>query len=176
MTDDEKLKVWSGYAEISRKWITVMDAKAGFISGLNFGLLALLWSGAKIQDGGCLTKWLGVIATLLIVVSVICAIVSAIPRESLSKIFGKGIRWSGNYKPFSYYGFVAQTFEPSDFERLKTEANTLDTARVAEEALEQHFVLSHTIARKSGYVRIAGSLLAGATCLSGLTVIARLLS
>lgn len=174
MDDKDRLKAWSSYAEISRKWVTVMDAKAGFIAALNLGLLALLWSGAKIQDGGCVTKWTGVAATVLIVASISCAVWVALPRESLKDIFGKGIRWHADYKPVSYYGFISKEYGKRDFEKLKVYADRLTDAQLADEALEQHFVISHTAARKSGFVKIAGLLLLAAASLSGLAVITRL--
>ncbi|NJD24560.1 MAG: hypothetical protein FIB06_04040 [Betaproteobacteria bacterium] len=174
MEDEERFKVWSSYAEISRKWVVVMDTKAGFIAALDLGLLGLLWSGARIQEGGCATKWIGVAATIIIVASVACAIWVALPRESLAAIFGKGIRWHGDYKPVSYYGFISQTYGKMEFAKLKNYAGGLTHAQLADEALEQHFVLSHAAARKSGFVRIAGFLLLAAASLSGLAVLTRL--
>lgn len=174
MEDEDRFKAWSSYAEISRKWVVLMDTKASFIAALNLGLLALLWSGAKIQDGGCATKWIGVAATLFIVASVSCAIWVALPRESLAAIFGKDIRWHGNYKPVSYYGFISQSYGQMDFAKFKDYASGLTQAQLAEEALEQHFVLSHAAARKSGFVKIAGFLLLAAASLSGLAVLTRL--
>lgn len=174
MEDEDRFKVWSSYAEISRKWVVVMDTKAGFIAALNMGLLALLWSGVKIQDGGCVTKWIGVAASLFIVASVSCAIWVALPRESLASIFGQGIRWHGDYKPLSYYGFISQSYGKADFAKLKDYAGGLTQAQLAEEALEQHFVLSHAAARKSGFVKIAGLLLLAAASLAGLAVLTRL--
>ncbi len=174
MEDEDRFKVWSSYAEISRKWVAVMDAKAGFIAALNLGLLALLWSGAKIQDGACATKWIGVAATVFIVASISSAIWVALPRESLTAIFGRGIRWHGDYKPVSYYGFISQAYGKTDFAKLKDYVGGLTPAQLAEEALEQHFVLSHVAARKSGFVTIAGFLLLAAASLSGFAVLTRL--
>jgi hypothetical protein len=174
MEDEDRLKAWTSYAEISRKWAVVMDTKAGFITALNLGLLSLLWSGAKIQDSGCTTKWIGIAATFLIVASVSCAIWVALPRESLAAIFGKGIRWHGDYKPLSYYGFISQAYGQTDFAKLRDYASGVTQAQLAEEALEQHFVISHAVARKSGFVKIAGFLLLAAAGLSGLALLTRL--
>ena len=47
MDSGEHLKVYQGFAE-NRKWVSVMDAKAGFISAMNAGVLTFIWSGAKL--------------------------------------------------------------------------------------------------------------------------------
>jgi len=36
----QKLDAWARYATISREWVRVLDAKAGFITALNLGLMA----------------------------------------------------------------------------------------------------------------------------------------
>jgi hypothetical protein len=176
MGDEERFKAWSIYAEISRKWITVMDTKAGFITALNLGLMALLWSGVKVQDGGCITKAFGAAATLSVMASILCAIWVALPRESLKSVFGSGMRWHSDYKPISYYGYVSQAYGKREFEKLKDYAAGLTQAQLAEEALEQHFVLSHTAAQKTGYVKIAGLLLLVAMGLSVIAALTRLSS
>lgn len=175
MTDEDRFKAWSGYADISRKWALAMDTKASFVSALNLGLLALLWSGAKIQEGGCLVQWLGAIASVSAAASIFCAVWATLPRESLANIFGHGMRWHESYKPLSYYGFVAQAYGKKDFEKLKEYADTLSHVQLAKEALEQHFVISHAIARKSGFLKIAGFLLILAVSLAIVAVLARLI-
>jgi len=176
MTDEERLKAWSSYADISRKWVQAMDTKAGFVSALNLGLLALLWAGMKIQEGICLVKWLGAGGTLCAVASIFFAIWATLPRESLAHIFGKGMRWHDAYKPLSYYGYIAQSFGRNEFGKLREHADGLTLAQLAEEALEQHFVISHGVARKSGFVKIAGFLLMAGVGFAGAAVLARLVS
>lgn len=176
MTDEDRFKAWSGYAEISRKWAVTMDTKAAFISALNIGLLATIWSGAKIHEGACLTKALGGASTVCSVLSIFCAIWVALPRESLSDIFGKGVRWHDSYKPVSFYGYVAQAYRRGEFEKLAEHVATLDQGKLAEEALEQHFVISHAVSRKSGFVKIAGVLLMLSVAFAGAAVISRLAS
>jgi hypothetical protein len=174
MDDEDRFKAWASYAEISRKWALAMDAKAGFVSALNLGLLAALWSGAKIQDGGCLTRWLGSVATVCSILSILFAIWAALPRQSLKDIFGKGMRWHGDYKPLSYYGYVAQAYGRTDFAKLLDHAKPLDHCNLAEEALEQHFVISHAVSAKAGFVKLAGILLMVGVFLTGAAVISRL--
>lgn len=176
MDSEERFKAWSGYAEISRKWAQVMDAKAGFVSALNIGLLAALWSGAKIQEAESCVRWSGMVATFCAILSILFAVWAALPRGKLSEIFGSGIRWHSDYKPISYYGYVAQAFESGDFKKLSDHAASLDYDKLAEEALEQHFVISHAVSIKSGFVKVAGVLLMLAVVFTGIAVILRVIA
>ncbi len=174
MNDEDRWKAWSSYADISRKWATTMDAKAGFLTALNMGLLALIWSGARIQEGNWIAKAIGAGASTVALLSILCAIWSTLPRETLASLFGKGMRWHEKYKPISYYGYVATAFEQKDIDKLKQHVDNLTHADLAAEALEQHFVISRTVVRKSGFVKIAGGLLMVATTMAGLSVLLRL--
>lgn len=159
-------KAFSAYAEISRKWVSVMDTKAGFVAALNLGLLGFLWTGAKLAEAQGLVRWLAMSATVFSIVSIVSAIWVAIPRETLHEIFGRKMRWDPQNKPVSFYGFVASEYGASDFERYRSYVTSLEMADLAQEALKQHFVICHSIARKSLYVKTAGLfLLAALGCL-----------
>ena len=165
LTDEERYKAYAAYAEVSRKWVSVMDAKAGFVAALNLGMLAFLWTGSKLSDVDGAVRWFALAATVFSLCSIFCAIWVAMPRESLQQIFGTGIRWHGSYKPISYYGFVALEYGKCDFKAMKAYADSLRMADLAHESLEQHFVISHSVARKSGFVKLAGIfLLFGIAC------------
>jgi hypothetical protein len=47
MDDEDRYKAFAAYAEIGRKWVAIMDAKAGFLAALNLGMLAFLWTTAS---------------------------------------------------------------------------------------------------------------------------------
>jgi hypothetical protein len=173
MKNEDRFKVWSGYAEISRKWASVMDAKAGFIAAMNFGLVGFLWSGAKLSDCNGLVSWSVIGSTVLSLASVIAAISVALPRERLSSALGSGMRWSANYQPISYYGFVATAYNGKKFEKFRSHVDSLTYAALANEALEQHFVLSHVVLRKAGFVKLAGIFLLLALVLAGTALILR---
>jgi len=49
---EDRLKIYMAMVETSRKWVSVMDTKAGFLSGLNALLLGYIWTGAKLMEGG----------------------------------------------------------------------------------------------------------------------------
>lgn len=158
-------KTFSAYAEISRKWVSVMDTKAGFISALNLGILAFLWTGAKLSEVQGAVRWLAISATVLSLFSIVGAIWVAIPRETLKEIFGKKIRWDPNNKPVSFYGYVASEYDAADFQRYQSYVRGLEMTELAQEALKQHFVICHSVAKKSRYVRVAGLfLLASLIC------------
>ena len=81
MTHEERYKAYTAFAEISRKWVTVMDTKAGFIAALNLGLLGFLWTGAKLFSFEGLTRWLTLSSTVLALISLLAAIlVSCLER------------------------------------------------------------------------------------------------
>jgi hypothetical protein len=173
MKNEDRFKVWSGYAEISRKWASVMDTKAGFIAALNLGLVSFLWSGAKLADYGGFVRWLVIGSTVLSLASLIAAILVALPRERLSSALGSGMRWSANYQPISYYGFVATAYNGNEFEKFRSHVYSQTYDALANEALEQHFVLSHIVIRKAGFVRVAGIFLLLALVFANATLIVR---
>lgn len=172
-TTEAKLKAWSSYAETSRKWTQIMDAKAGFITALNLGLLALLWSGVKVQDGCSISKWLGALATFSAFFSICSAIFATLPRESLKNIFGRPVAWKSDYLPISYYGAISKAFKPEEFTEFFKLADMQTEEQMAYEALEQHFVISHGAAKKSKYVTRAGRLLLLAVIVTGLAIFAK---
>lgn len=133
-----------------------MDTKAGFIAALNLGLIGFLWSGANLADHGGLARWSVITSTVLTLVSIIAAISVVLPRERLSSALGRGTQWSANYQPISYYSFVATAYSGKDFEKFRSHVHSQTYAALANEALEQHFVLSHIVARKAGFVKVAG--------------------
>lgn len=173
MTNEERLKLCLAYAEITRKWVSVMDAKAGFVVALNVGLVGFLWSGAKLADAGGAVSWFVIGSTVLSLTSIIAALSAAIPRESLASALGSGMRWTANYQPISYYGYVATNYTGKEYNKFKTYVDSLSDSEIADEALEQHFVVSHVVLRKGRFVRLAGLLLVPALLLAGTALIVR---
>lgn len=173
LTAEERYKTFSVYADISRKWVAVMDAKAGFIAALNLGLLAFLWTGAKLSEIDGSVRWLVLTASGLSLCSILSAIWVAMPRESLKQIFGGTMRWHSPYRPLSYYGYVASQYGRGDFTKLKSHAMEMQMSDLASEALEQHFVISHSVARKSVFVKLAGIILLVALTCAGAALLIR---
>jgi hypothetical protein len=152
MEIDERLKIYLSFADVSRRWTSVMDAKAAFLSALNGGLLAFMWGGAKIESWDVFEKTLGYCATLIALFGLMAALWTIAPREKLSFIVGKRSRWQAEYKPVSFYGYIAKQYGKYDFKSMESDLSKMDAAQFAHEALEQHFNISRVIQTKSEWV------------------------
>lgn len=152
MDDDDRLKLYSSYAEIDRKWTSVMDSKGTFFSAMNAGILAFLWGSIKIKDWEGAAFAFGVAATVSSLFALIAAILVIAPRESLSILVGKRSPWTAKYKPLSFYGYIAKRYGKSDLKDMVRDFRELETEAFAYEALEQHHSISQVIQRKSNWV------------------------
>lgn len=175
MNDADKLKIYTTMAETTRKWVSVMDTKAGFLSALNAGLLGFVWTGAKLADGSYWSKGLAMAATVCSLASLLVALWVVLPRASLTRIFGRNIAYVEGFKPISFYGFVADNYPKGEDGRFLEEVKTLDEVALMDEALEQHFTLSHVVQKKSNYVVIAGRLLVIALILAATALFSKVL-
>lgn len=149
MKIEDRLKTYVGFSDISRRWTSVMDAKAAFLSALNGGLLAFLWGSVKIDTWVGMARYFGVAATLVSVFSLMSALWVITPRQKFSSLVGKRSRWSEKYKPFSFYGYIASNYKQEDFKSMEAELAAMGDAEFAHEALEQHFNISMVIQEKS---------------------------
>ncbi len=152
MNYEDRLKLYTGYAEIGRKWTTAMDSKGTFFSAMNAGILALLWGGLKIGQWCSLAFFLGVSATVCSLVALLAAIFVIAPRESLSTLVGKKSPWTSEYKPLSFYGYVASRYGNNGLKNMISEFRKLETDAFVYEALEQHYSISLVVQRKSNWV------------------------
>lgn len=175
MTDADKLKIFAAMAETTRKWVSVMDTKAGFISALNAGLLGFIWTGAKLIDASCWTKYLAMAATGLSLVSLWVALRIVLPRASLKHVFGRHSTYVEGFKPISFYGFVADHYPKGDDGRFLDEVKKLDEAALIDEALEQHFTTSHVVQAKSKCVAVSGLFLKASILLTGAALFSKAL-
>ena len=167
MTDAEKLKIYSAMTETTRKWVSVMYTKAGFISALNAGLLAFVWTGAKLIEGDFWQKYLALGATAFSLVSLFMALRVVLPCCTLKQVFGRNLAYVEDFKPISFYGFVAGNYPKGQDGRFIKDVMELDEKDLAKEALEQHFTISHVVQSKSNSVAIAGHFLKIALLLIG---------
>ena len=172
MKNEDRLKAYREMTEVSRKWVSVMDAKAAFLSALNAGLLTFIWSGARLVEKGGGTKWLALVASGISIVSLLAALWVVLPRESLSRIFGKGSRYADGFKAVSFYGYVATHYPKGKEGEFISDVEKMDVKTLAFEALEQHFTISHTVQQKSVWVTRAGWLLFTALIFAGLALVA----
>jgi hypothetical protein len=176
VTVEERYKIYSAFAEMSRKWVSVIDTKAGFIAALNLGLIGFLWTGAKMFEFAGLTRWLTVSSTVFALTSLLAAIWVVLPRESLREIFGRKLRWNEANRPVSFYGYVASEYGASDFEKFEEDVSALDQEELSREALKQHFVISHSVAKKSAFLKVAGVFLLSALICVGVALGNRILA
>lgn len=177
MNDADKLKTYSAMAENTRKWVSVMDTKAGFISALNAGLLGFIWTGAKLIDnGGCWQKGLALAATVSSFASLMVALWIVLPRASLQRTFGKNTTYIADYKPISFYGFVASNYSRKESGRFLSDVKKLDEAKLIDEALEQHFTTSHVAHAKTKCVEHAGYFLQAGLFLTAAALVAKVLN
>jgi len=148
MTHEDRYKAYTAFAEVSRKWVTVMDTKAGFIAALNLGLLGFLWTGAKLFDFEGLTRWLRYRQPSFALISLLAAIWVVLPRETLKEIFGKKNPMGSGEPASQFLWFTSPlNYTTSDFSKFERYVADLDHERLAQEALKQHFVICHSVAK-----------------------------
>lgn len=158
MDDTDRLKIYQGFSEIGRKWSQVMDAKAGFLSALNVGLVGFIWTGAKLGDiSGC-AHMLGLLASVIATISLLISILVVSPRTTLRHAFGLDLEYSDGYRAVSFFGDVARNFPNSKHEEFIAKVDTMDAKSFAREALEQHYTISHIVQKKSDGVARASLL------------------
>lgn len=152
LNDDDRLKIYSSYAETGRKWTSVMDSKGTFFSAMNAGILAFLWGSIKIKEWGGAAFFFGALATICSLFALTAAILVIAPRESLSILVGKRSPWTAKYKPLSFYGYIAKQYGKDGLKNMVRDFRELGTEAFAYEALEQHYSISQVIQRKSNWV------------------------
>lgn len=149
MEDIDRLKIYQGFAEIGRKWSQVMDAKAGFLSALNVGLVGFIWTGAKLGDTSGFPHMLGLLASVIATISLLISILVVSPRTTLKHAFGLDLDYSEGYRAVSFFGDVARNFPNKKHEEFIAKVDAMDAKAFAREALEQHYTISHVVQKKS---------------------------
>jgi hypothetical protein len=156
----ERLKLYLGYAETTRKWVTALDTKAGFVSALNAALLGFVWASAKLPDSTMVpVRNLGVAATFASVASLMIALWAVLPRVHLKAAYGKKVTYQGGYGPVSFFGYVAGRYPAGKGGVFRSDVDALSVKQLATEALEQHHTVSLIAAKKTTGVAWSGILL-----------------
>jgi hypothetical protein len=172
MKEEDRLKAYQGMAETSRKWITVLDAKAGFVSGINGLILGLIWGWAKLPQHQGIVGFFATSGSVLLFVSVVIALSVVVPRYRLSQVFSSKIQYTGEARPVSFYGFVAAEFPLAKADRFLKELAEMTFEDFCAEAIEQHFTMSHLAAKKSKLLLLAASFQLAAIFLTIIAVVA----
>lgn len=167
MDAEKKLKAYSAMAETTRKWVTIMDAKAAFISTLNAGLLAFIWTGARLSGERHEVYLLALIATGFSFASLLVALRIVLPKFSWLSISGKYVEYKKEFKPVSFFGYVAKNYPLKADAKFIKDVEAMTETELAREALEQHFVTSHVAHYKSNLLLLAGAFFAVGLLLAG---------
>lgn len=170
MKPEDRFKTYQGFAETSRKWVSVYDTKAGFVSAMNAVLLTFIWTGAKLCAETGAVKYAATVATLLSIISLTLALWIVLPRTKLSAIFGKETGYQSHYAPISFFAHVAAAYPATAWEAYRQKVDAMDENAFALEALEQHFTISHTLQKKSSVLSNAGTFLIGSVFLTAVAL------
>lgn len=173
MKIEDRLKVYQAFTDHGRKWSSVMDAKAAFVSSVNLALIGFIWTGAKLGD---ISGWpcrFGLLATTIAGLSLYFSIKVVLPRTTLAHAFGAPLEYSSNYKAVSFFGYIAANYPHSKHSEFIAEVNALDEEDFVLEALEQHFTISHIVQKKSDGVARAGMLWFVASAITVVAMIIR---
>jgi hypothetical protein len=163
--DSEKLKQFQAMVEVSRKWVTVMDAKAAFVSAMNAGLLAFIWAGAKLGDmPACRSA--SVTASVFSLFSLTAAVWIVMPRGTVPGI--KPARQQTGPQPVSFYGYVAGFKNAQDFAE---HGHQLSERELVDEALHQQWAISKVVKRKESVMIFAGRMLLLAVVTTGVALV-----
>jgi hypothetical protein len=172
MDAGERARIYSAFADASRRLASAMDAKAGFVFAVNGALLTFLWIGARMADVvSPLTQWLAITASFLAMLALLAALWVVVPRPAIDPS-----RYSsGGARPISHYSYVATRYAASDFAQFERDVGAFDDADFAREALEAHFVVSRIVQAKSKWVAVAGVLTVAGMMLAGAALLSKLL-
>ncbi|GBH24576.1 hypothetical protein BvRS1_16250 [Burkholderia vietnamiensis] len=168
MTEGDQIKTFQAMADTSRKWITALDAKAGFLVAINGALLAFIWTSAKLPDNQ--SQWvksLAYVASVLAFLSLLIAMLTVFPRIKLDT--------KPTVAHISFYGYVASKYAEGDGARFVSDALAMSDADLVREALEQHHAISHVAMIKNGGVMYAAGFWIAALIFTLVDVVCRAL-
>ena len=143
-------------AELGRKWSSVMDSKASFLSAINVALLGFIWTQAKLSTSTGIVYKISLIATIFSAISLFVALRVVLPRTKLKQIFGKPLEYTKGNHPVSFFGFVASNYPIEKHTDFLNYVNNMDEEAFLNEAIEQHYTISHVVHKKSNNVACAG--------------------
>ncbi|CAE6754594.1 Pycsar system effector family protein [Paraburkholderia haematera] len=155
MNDAEQVKTFQAMAEVSRKWVTTLDAKAGFLVAINGALLGFVFSSAKLTD--CPLHWVRVpayVAAALALASLLLAATVVFPRIKLDV--------SPSVGAVTFFAYVASKYAEPDGKRFVVDVFAMSDRDLAREALEQHHAISHVAMIKNTRVTHASTCWLGA--------------
>lgn len=155
MTESDQIKTFQAIAEVSRKWVSVLDTKAGFLVAINGALLAFVWTGAKLPDSSLpWVKHLAYIASGLALIALLLAVAVVFPRVKLDT--------KPSVDSVSFFAYVAGKYGESEGSRFANDVLAMSDRDLAREALEQHHAICHVAMTKNVRVKHAAGFWIGA--------------
>ncbi|MEO8536712.1 MAG: hypothetical protein ABI533_04240 [Betaproteobacteria bacterium] len=171
MEPAERARTYAALAESTRRWVVVMDGKAGFLFTVNGALLTFMWIGARLTDVAPAAQWLAVGASLGSLLALLAALWVVIPRRT----FALSGTQHGEYRPISFYGYVATHYGAREFRRFEQDAAAFDDADFSRESLAEHFMVSRIVRNKTAWVVISGALTFASMALAGAALLVKTL-
>ena len=169
MEPAERAQAYAALAESTRRLVALMDGKAGFLFAANGALLTFMWIGARLGEVAPAAKWFALGASLSSLLALLAALWVVIPRRSIA-LPGSD---RGDYRPISFYGYVATHYAATEFRRFEQEVAQFDTADFSREALAEHFMVSRIVKNKTAWVTISGALTFVSMALAGAALLVK---
>jgi len=169
MVAAERARTYATLADSTRRWVAVMDTKAGFMFAVHGALLTFMWTAARLGEVLALARWLAMGASLCSLLALLAALWIIIPRAAIGRL-GAG---SAQYRPISFYGYVARVYAAEEFGRFESDLAKLDDADFAREAMEEHFTVSRIVEAKATWVSVSGGLTLASMALAGLALLVK---
>jgi hypothetical protein len=168
MTEGDQIKMFQAMADVSRKWIVALDAKAGFLVAINGALLVFIWSSSKLPDYQ--SQWikaLAYVASVFAFFSLFIAMLTVFPRVKLET--------KPTVPHISFYGYVASKYAESEGANFVMDALAMSDADLVREAIEQHHAISHIAMIKNNGVMYAAGFWIAALIFTAVDVLCRAL-
>ena len=169
MEPTERAQAYAALAESTRRLVGLMDGKAGFLFAVNGALLTFMWIGARLGDVAPAAQWLALGASLGSLLALLAALWVVIPRRSVA-LPGSG---TSDYRPISFYGYVATHYAPTEFRRFEHDVAQFDAEDFSRESLAEHFMVSRIVKNKTAWVTISGALTFSSMALAGIALLVK---
>jgi hypothetical protein len=169
MEPAERAQTYAALAESTRRLVGLMDGKAGFLFAVNGALLTFMWIGARLGDVTPAAQWLALGASLGSLLALLAALWVVIPRRSVALPGSE----TSDYRPISFYGYVATHYAPTEFRRFERDVAQFDADDFSRESLAEHFMVSRIVKNKTAWVTISGALTFSSMALAGIALLVK---
>ena len=169
MQPAERAQTYAALADATRRLVSLMDGKAGFLFTVNGALLTFMWIGARLGDVAPAAQWLALAASFTSLLALLAALWVVIPRRTVALPGSE----KADYRPISFYGYVATHYAATEFRRFENDVAQYDTTEFAREALAEHFMVSRIVKNKTAWVTISGTLTFASMAMAGVALLVK---